>query len=76
MSALFLERFLAGDLYNITLFKDLIQRILEGKSVGVHSSLPVLLRKEGVKIVSGYTEVNARITLAGKSVGVYSFLPV
>ena len=32
--------------------------------------------KEGVKIVSGYTEVIARVILAGKSVGVHSFFPV
>ena len=38
------------------------------KSVGVHSFLPVLLGKERVKIVSGYTEVNARVILTGKSV--------
>ena len=36
----------------------------------------MILGKEGVKIVSGYTEVIARIILAGKSVGVHSFFPL
>ena len=36
----------------------------------------MILGKEGVKIVSGYTEVIARIILAGKSAGVHSFFPV
>ena len=31
--------------------------------------------KKGLKIVSGYTKVNAQVILAGKSVGVHSFLP-
>ena len=46
------------------------------KECRVYSFLPVLLGKVGVKIVSGYTKVNAQVILAGKSVGVYSFLPV
>ena len=33
------------------------------KSAGVHSFFPVLLRKLGVKIVWGYTKVNARVLL-------------
>ena len=36
----------------------------------------MLLGKVGVKIVWGYTKVNARILLGGNSVGVHSFLPV
>ena len=38
--------------------------------------LPVILGKEGVKIVSGYIKVIARVILAGKSVEVHSFFPV
>ena len=49
---------------------------MAGKSVVVHSFLPVLLGKLGVKIVWGYTKVNARVLLGGNSVGVHSFLPV
>ena len=33
-------------------------------------------RELGVKIVWGYTKVNARVLLGGNSVGVHSFLPV
>ena len=36
----------------------------------------MILGKEGVKIVSGYTEVIVRVILAGKSAGVHSIFPV
>ena len=42
----------------------------------MHSFLPVILGKEGIKMVSGYTEVIAHVILAGKCVGVHSFFPV
>ena len=44
-----------------------IQRFIPVLTVGVHSFLPVLLGKLGVKIVWGYTKVNVHVLLGGNS---------